>query len=114
MKDILCTLITVCYNSEATIRQTFESVLHQTYKNIEIILVDDGSPDNSSHICDQYAKLDKRFKVIHKNNGGLSSARNAGMRIATGDYITFCDSDDFLLPQTIFRYIELQNRKIKK
>ncbi len=75
-------------------RRCVESVIHQTYANLEIILVDDGSPDNCGAICDEYAKCDSRIRVIHKENGGLSSARNAGIDAATGEYITFVDADD--------------------
>lgn len=83
------------YNVEKHIKQSIESVLNQTYKQLEIILVDDGSTDTSGIICDEYAKKDNRIKVIHKENGGLSSARNAGIDIASGKYIMFIDSDDF-------------------
>lgn len=84
------------YNVEKYISQMIESLLQQTLNEIEIILVDDGSPDKSGEICDQYAKNDKRIKVIHKKNGGVSAARNDGLAIATGEYIIFCDSDDWL------------------
>lgn len=84
------------YNVEKYLEECIESVLKQTYKNLEIILVDDGSKDNSGNICDEYAKKDERIKVIHKTNGGLSDARNAGIDIAKGEYITFLDSDDFI------------------
>lgn len=83
------------YNVEKFIRQSLESVLNQTYKNLEIILVDDGSKDSSGKICDEYSKIDDRIKVIHKENGGLSTARNAGLDVATGKYVMFIDSDDF-------------------
>ena len=83
---------------------------NQTYNNLEIILVDDGSPDNCPKICDEYAKKDKRIKVIHKENGGLSSARNAGLDICTGDYISFIDSDDFYISK---QSIEKAVNKIK-
>jgi glycosyltransferase involved in cell wall biosynthesis len=73
-----------------------ESIVNQIYKNLEIILVDDGSPDNCPQICDKWAEKDSRIKVIHKENGGLSDARNAGMEIATGVYISFIDSDDYI------------------
>ena len=84
------------YNVEKYIDKCMESVLNQTYSNLEIILVDDGSPDNSGKMCDEYAVKDNRVKVIHKENGGLSSARNAGLDIATGEYVAFIDSDDFV------------------
>lgn len=103
-------IIVPVYKVEKYLKDCVESIITQTYKDIEIILVDDGSPDKSGIICDEFEKNDIRIKVIHKKNGGLSSARNAGMDVATGEYITFCDSDDCLLPQTISRYIELQNK----
>ena len=83
------------YNVERFVRQSIESVLNQTYKNIELIIVDDGSKDSSGKICDEYSKKDERIKVIHKENQGISCARNDGMDIATGKYIMFIDSDDF-------------------
>ena len=84
------------YKVEKYLSECIESVLNQSYKNLEIILVDDGSPDNSGKIADEYATKDGRIKVIHKINGGLSDARNAGIEVATGDYIMFLDSDDLL------------------
>ena len=88
-------IIIPVYKVEPYLHQCVDSVLSQTYKNIEIILVDDGSPDNCPHICDQYANEDDRVKVIHQKNGGLSAARNAGVQCASGDYVAFLDSDDF-------------------
>ena len=82
------------YNVEKYLRKCLDSVINQTYKNLEIILVNDGSTDNSGKICEEYALNDKRIKVIHKENGGISSARNAAIDIAKGQYITFIDSDD--------------------
>ena len=90
----LVSIIVPIYNVEQYLRECIDSIINQTYKNLEIILVDDGSPDNCGQICDEYAKKDDRIKVIHKQNGGLSSARNAGLDIATGEYISFIDSDD--------------------
>lgn len=84
------------YKVEKYLKRCVESVVNQTYKNTEIILVNDGSPDNCGVICDEYAKIDSRIKVIHKANGGLSSARNAGLDIASGEYIMFVDSDDWI------------------
>lgn len=84
------------YNVEKYLEQCIESIINQTLKDIEIILVDDGSPDNCPQMCDNYAKKDSRIKVVHKKNGGLSSARNAGIEVATGDYIGFVDSDDYI------------------
>ena len=90
------TIIVPIYNVERYLRVAINSIIKQTYKNLEIILVDDGSPDNCGKICDEYSKKDNRIKVIHKENGGLSDARNAGMEQATGKYIMFVDSDDYL------------------
>ena len=97
MKDIYkISIIVPVYKVEQYLRQCIESIINQTYQNLEIILVDDGSPDSCPAVCDEYAALDKRIKVIHKKNGGLSDARNAGLEIATGDYIGFVDSDDWI------------------
>lgn len=84
-----------------------QSVLDQTYKDIEIILVDDGTKDNSGIMCDEYASHDKRIKVIHKDNGGLSSARNAGIEISSGDTIFFLDSDDYISSDCISKMVRL-------
>lgn len=89
-------IIVPIYNVEKYLNRCIESIVNQTYQNLEIILVDDGSPDQCSEICDQWALKDSRIKVIHKKNGGLSDARNKGMEIASGDYIGFVDSDDWL------------------
>lgn len=89
------------YNVEKYLERCIESVLIQTENNLEIILVDDGSPDKCPYICDEYAKKDDRIRVIHKKNGGLASARNAGMSIAQGKYLFFLDSDDWLEPDGI-------------
>lgn len=86
------------YNVEDYLPQCIESLTAQTYKNLEIILVNDGSTDKSGMICDSYAETDSRITVIHKDNGGLSSARNAGMDVLTGDFVSFVDSDDWLEP----------------
>lgn len=92
----LISVIVPIYNIEEYLEKCINSIINQTYDNLEIILVDDGSTDNSGNICDEYKKIDKRIKVIHKANGGLSSARNAGLDIARGDLIAFVDSDDYL------------------
>lgn len=89
-------IVVPIYNVEKYLEQCIDSIINQTLKDIEIILVDDGSPDNCPQICDDYAKKDSRIKVVHKKNGGLSSARNAGIEVATGDYIGFVDSDDYI------------------
>ena len=89
-------IIVPVYKVEKYLRKCIDSIINQTLKDIEIILVDDGSPDNCGKICDEYAAKDTRIKVIHKENGGLSSARNAGMEVAEGEYIGFVDSDDWI------------------
>lgn len=89
-------IIVPVYNVEKYIHRCIDSILHQTFKDFELILVDDGSLDNSGKICDEYAKEDDRIKVIHKENGGLSDARNVGLDIAQGEYIAFVDSDDWI------------------
>ena len=96
MDNNLISIIIPVYNVEKYLEECVESVVKQTYKNLEIILVDDGSTDNSGKICDNYAVKDKRIKVIHKENGGQSDARNAGLDICTGDFIGFIDSDDYV------------------
>lgn len=102
-----CSLISVIiptYNVESFIKECIDSIEYQTYKNLEILLIDDGSTDNSGDICDEYALKNNRIKVIHKNNGGLSDARNVGIDLAQGDYIAFIDSDDFIYPE-YFEYL---------
>ena len=97
------------YNVEKFLKQGIESAINQTYTNLEIILVDDGSTDLSPQICEEYSKMDKRIKVIHKENGGLSSARNAGLDVATGKYIMFLDADDTFEPnacEVLYKEIE--------
>ena len=93
---ILLSIIVPIYNVEKYLKQCIESILVQTYTNIEIILVDDGSPDNCPTICDNYKKIDDRIRVIHKRNGGLVSARKAGLEIASGEFIGFVDGDDWV------------------
>lgn len=105
----LISIIVPIYNVEPYLRKCIDSIINQTYKNLEIILVDDGSPDNCGSICDEYAKTDSRIKVIHKVNGGLSDARNAGLRIATGEWITFVDSDDWLENNALEQMLNLAN-----
>lgn len=104
----LISVIIPVYKVERYLKRCVDSVLNQTYTNLEIILVDDGSPDLCPKICDDYATLDSRVKVVHKENGGLSSARNAGLDICTGEYLAFVDSDDFLSK----RFIECLYRAI--
>lgn len=99
--DNLVTVIIPVYKVEKYLPKCIESVQKQTYKNLDIILVDDGSPDSCGEICDKYAKNDSRIRVIHKVNGGLSDARNAGLDIARGSSISFIDSDDYVSPEFI-------------
>lgn len=94
--NALISVIVPVYNVEKYIDKCLESIRNQTYKNIEIILVDDESPDNCSQICDNYAKIDNRIKVIHKKNAGLGLARNSGLDAATGEFVAFVDSDDYI------------------
>ena len=93
---MLFSIIVPIYNVEPFIERCIDSLIGQTYGNIEIILVDDESPDSCPRICDEYAARDGRIKVIHKKNGGLSDARNAGLETASGDYVIFVDSDDYV------------------
>jgi len=97
-------VIVPVYNVEKYLEKCLNSIVNQTYQNLEIILVDDGSPDGCGAICDKYAAQDQRIRVIHKENGGLSSARNAGLEIATGEYINFVDSDDWIEPD-MYEYL---------
>lgn len=106
-------VIVPVYNVEAFLRKCLESIINQTYPYLEIILVDDGSTDNSGSICDQYAACDNRIKVYHKPNGGLSSARNYGLDRASGTYIAYVDSDDWLDVDVYRRCIEMFNDKPK-
>ena len=92
----LISVIVPVYNVESYVAECIESIQNQTYMNLEIILVNDGSTDASGDICDQYAAYDERIKVIHQENGGLSAARNTGIEAANGDYIAFVDSDDYV------------------
>ncbi len=96
IKEELVSVIVPVYNVEKYLVQCIDSIINQTYQNLEIILVNDGSTDNSGKICDEYAEKDSRIKVIHKENGGLSDARNKGLDIMTGEYVTLVDSDDYL------------------
>ena len=95
MKPIISIIVPI-YNVEKYLNRCMTSLLNQTIKNIEIILVDDGSPDNCPQLCEQYALLDDRIKVIHKKNEGLGYARNSGLEVAKGEYIAFVDSDDYV------------------
>lgn len=107
---MLFSIIVPVYRVEEYLERCVRSLIDQTYSDIEIILVDDGSPDRCPAMCDGYAASDHRIKVIHKENGGPSSARNAGIHAATGEYILFVDADDYILPDTCKRFAEfIQN-----
>lgn len=101
---VLFSIIVPIYNVEKYLKRCIDSLINQTYKNIEIILVDDGSPDNCPKICEEYAAKDNRIKVFHKENGGLSDARNYGLGKASGDYVLFIDSDDWLNIESIEQF----------
>ncbi len=103
-------IIVPVYNVEMYLNRCVDSILGQTYTDFELILVNDGSPDNCGKICDEYAKQDKRVKVIHKKNGGVSSARNAGLDIASGDYLMFVDSDDCIHSQMVEILLSIKER----
>lgn len=96
MKSLLISIIVPVYNVEKYLSRCINSIINQTHKNLEIILVDDGSTDKSGYICEEFKAKDKRIRVIHKENGGLSDARNSGLKIAQGDYIGFVDGDDWI------------------
>ena len=102
----MVSIIVPIYNIEGYIRECIDSILAQTYSDFELILVDDGSPDNCGRICDDYAKGDNRIKVVHKVNGGISSARNAGLEVAKGEWIMHVDGDDWIEPDMIESLIE--------
>ena len=95
MQDLITVAVAV-YNTEKYLRRCVDSILNQTYQDFEVILVDDGSTDGSPQICDEYAQQQEKVSVIHKENGGLSSARNEGIKNANGKFLTFIDSDDYI------------------
>lgn len=103
-------IIVPVYKAEAYLHRCVDSILAQTFTDFELLLIDDGSPDKSGEICDEYAQKDKRIRVFHKNNGGVSSARNFGLNNACGDWTTFVDSDDFLDISSLKIMYELTNR----
>ena len=111
----LVSVIVPIYMVEKYICECVNSIILQSYKNLEIILVDDGSPDRCPEICDEYAKQDSRIKVIHKPNGGLSDARNAGIEIAEGEYLSFVDSDDVIHHEMIEVLMQplIENKELK-
>ncbi len=107
MDNPLISVIVPVYKAEAYLEKCIKSIINQTYRNLEIILVDDGSPDKCGEICDEFAERDSRIRVIHKENGGQSSARNAALDIMTGDYVGFVDSDDWIEPNMYEHLYEL-------
>ena len=105
MEQPLVSVVVPIYNVEAYLDRCIESIVNQTYKNLEIILVDDGSPDRCPQMCDAWALRDERIQVIHKSNEGLGMARNSGIDVATGKYIFFLDSDDYLAEETVYQCV---------
>lgn len=106
-------VIVPIFNVEKYLKQCVDSLLNQTLKDIEVILVDDGSPDSCPQICDEYEKQDSRIKVIHKKNGGLSDARNAGLELVQGEYVAFIDSDDYVDLQMFEKlFVVCKHRKL--
>lgn len=106
----LITVIVPVYKVEAYLDRCVQSIVDQCYQKLEVILVDDGSPDRCPEMCDAWAEKDSRIRVIHKENGGLSDARNAGMAVATGEYISFIDSDDWIAPEMLERLVKALER----
>ena len=114
MNDLISVIIPI-YNVEQYLPRCIDSVLAQTYENLEIFLVDDGSPDNCGRICDEYAAKDSRIKVIHKKNGGLSDARNTALDVCSGEYISFVDSDDYVSDdhiESLYRAIDKYHTRL--
>lgn len=107
----LISVIVPVYNVEKYLARCVDSIVNQTYKNLEIIFVDDGSTDLCPQMCDDYAEKDSRIKVVHKKNGGLSDARNAGMAVATGEYISFIDSDDYVSDDFFECLLDVMNKE---
>ena len=106
----LLSVIVPVYKVEKFVERCLNSIIAQTFTNWECIIVDDGSPDNCGKICDEYAQRDTRIKVIHQQNGGLSIARNEGIKLAKGKYLTFIDSDDAIEPNTFLNYMNRINK----
>ena len=105
-EDIKVSVVVPVYNVEKYLDRCINSIINQTYHNLEIILVDDGSPDNCPQMCDEWAQKDERIRVVHKKNAGLGIARNTGIDHATGDYICFFDSDDYVEQNIIIECVE--------
>jgi len=108
-KSQLFSIIIPVYNSVLCVENCLDSILNQNFKDFELILVDDGSTDNSFEICQAYQKQDNRIKLLRKKNGGQGSTRNIGVKIANGDYIMFVDSDDAIGPDTLLSNYEILN-----
>jgi len=108
--DIILSVIVPIYNVELYLKDCLNSIVNQNINNFEILLIDDGSTDQSSQICDDYASLHKNIRIFHKQNGGLSSARNLGLKNARGEYITFVDSDDMIAPETYYGNLMFMQR----
>ena len=106
MSNNLVSIIVPIYNSSNTLKKCIDSIINQTYKNIEILLINDGSLDESLSICEQYSNIDDRVKIIDKKNGGVSSSRNIGLYVCKGDFITFVDADDYLSNTYIEKYMK--------
>ena len=106
MQQPRVSIVIPVYNAEKYLDRCIESAVNQTYKETEIILVDDGSTDSSFDVCTKWAGKDSCIKVIHKTNEGAGLARNAGLDIATGEYLLFVDSDDYILPETVQKCVE--------
>lgn len=113
--DPLLSIITPVYNVESYLGRCVKSIISQPYISFELILIDDGSTDASPALCDEWANTDNRIKVIHKDNGGVSSARNAGLEIAVGEYLTFVDPDDFISSDTFAKNMDylIKNRDVE-
>ena len=114
MDEKLVSIIIPIYNSEKYLKKCIDSILEQKYNNLEIILINDGSTDNSGKICDRLAIEDKRIKVIHKLNEGVSIARNKGLEMAKGEYIFFIDSDDYIDENTLSVNVNRLRKKLKE
>ena len=103
----LVSIVVPIYKVEQYLERCVQSICNQTYPKLEIILVDDGSPDQCGELCEMYAKKDERIRVVHKENGGLSDARNEGVKYATGKYILFVDSDDYIAEDLVEKTVEV-------
>ena len=113
MNNPLISIIVPCYNVEKYLPKCVESIINQTYRNLEIILVDDGSPDNCGQMCDEYARKDSRVVVIHQKNGGICNARNTALKLAKGEYIGFCDHDNEFLPGAFETVYNIAREKMR-